>query len=171
MSLIALLFRRVFSRLELSKISTVSNHIFDQMIATKHRGALSGVEELYSCICSLLGSNPETLYILDKHLQAILDASSAHISITRRSAGLPLILSAIVCSIPPHLQIARLDLVIKQLAAIASMDVDQIMKSDVDFPQVHALNMLRRVVATSKSVSEKYSEMLMVLSLQLAGSK
>ncbi|KAI8097284.1 putative death-receptor fusion protein-domain-containing protein [Halteromyces radiatus] len=122
------------------------------LTSIRHRGAFSAVYPTYVSLCSrLLGSQDSTLNSLPhKWIKENLSSlTSSNISITRRSAGLPLCILAIVSSE----SVTKKELLgetFQQLLKLAGeeppMDADQ----RVDLPQVHAYNIMRTIFMDSK---------------------
>jgi hypothetical protein len=118
----------------------------------RHRGAFSAVYPAYvSLNTRLLTSRDATIsQIPAQWLQENLDSlTSSNISITRRSAGLPLCILAIVSS-EPSVKKDLLSRAMKYLMKLASeeppVDADQ----RIDLPQVHAYNIMRTIFMDSK---------------------
>ncbi|CAG8532225.1 14306_t:CDS:10, partial [Dentiscutata heterogama] len=122
------------------------------LTSIRHRGAFSAVYPGYVSVCSRLLDSPQIEFTelpktwLKEDICAITTNS---ISITRRSAGLPLCILAIVSSEPKTL----LPWAMKVLLNIGSQkvstdgDIDQ---QTVDLPQVHAFNILRTIFMDAK---------------------
>ncbi|KAI8985419.1 putative death-receptor fusion protein-domain-containing protein [Pilobolus umbonatus] len=118
----------------------------------RHRGAFSAVYPAYVCLNSkLLKSQDVSLSSLPSlWLQENLDSlTSTNISITRRSAGLPLCILAIVTSdISPKKELLRRTM--KHLMKIAIIEPSQGADQKIDLPQVHAYNIMRIIFMDSK---------------------
>ncbi|CAG8737915.1 2951_t:CDS:2, partial [Acaulospora morrowiae] len=116
------------------------------LTSIRHRGAFSAVYPGYVSLCSRLLNSRQEQFVelpkiwLEENIDSIMGNS---ISITRRSAGLPLCILAIVSSEPSKCKVL-LSWVMKKLIEIGSeapVDVDQ----TIDLPQVHAFNILRTI--------------------------
>ncbi|CEP08348.1 hypothetical protein [Parasitella parasitica] len=123
------------------------------LTSIRHRGAFSAVYPAYVALNTrLLTSRDASLAALPaKWLQENLDSLTAsNISITRRSAGLPLCILAIVSS-EPSAKKELLGRALRYLMQLASTepplkDADQ----RLDLPQVHAYNIMRTIFMDSK---------------------
>ncbi|CAG8583610.1 17683_t:CDS:10 [Cetraspora pellucida] len=125
------------------------------LTSIRHRGAFSAVYPGYVLVCSRLLDSPQIEFVelpktwLKEDICAITTNS---ISITRRSAGLPLCILAIVSSEPSTRKIL-LPWAMKTLLDIGSQkispdgDVDQ---QTIDLPQVHSFNILRTIFMDAK---------------------
>ncbi|CAO3651150.1 unnamed protein product [Cunninghamella echinulata] len=122
------------------------------LTSIRHRGAFSSVYPTYVALCSrLLNSQDITLHKLPQQwLQGHLSSlTSSNISITRRSAGLPLCILAIVSSesvTKKELLGETFQHLLKLAREEPPMDADQ----RVDLPQVHAYNIMRTIFMDSK---------------------
>ncbi|KAK9727349.1 hypothetical protein K7432_001927 [Basidiobolus ranarum] len=128
------------------------NLLRNLLTSIRHRGAFSAVYPAYISVCSrlLTASNSEHSAVpkawLDENLDSILSNS---VSITRRSAGLPLCILAIVSSEPAdstHLLNYTMKHVLKIAHEAPSPDANQ----NNDLPQVHAFNILRTMFSDAK---------------------
>ncbi|CAG8738565.1 28857_t:CDS:2, partial [Racocetra persica] len=125
------------------------------LTSIRHRGAFSAVYPGYVSICSRLLDSPQIEFIelpktwLKEDICAITTNS---ISITRRSAGLPFCILAIVSS-EPSTQKILLPWAMKTLLDIGSQNISSdgdIDQQIVDLPQVHAFNILRTIFMDAK---------------------
>ncbi|CAG8671635.1 18895_t:CDS:10 [Gigaspora margarita] len=125
------------------------------LTSIRHRGAFSAVYPGYVSVCSrLLDSSQIEFAELPKTWlkEDICAITTSSISITRRSAGLPLCILAIVNS-EPSTQKTLLPWAMKILLNIGSQKVstdDEIDQQTVDLPQVHAFNILRTIFMDAK---------------------
>ncbi|RIB14541.1 putative death-receptor fusion protein [Gigaspora rosea] len=125
------------------------------LTSIRHRGAFSAVYPGYVSVCSrLLDSSQIEFAELPKTWlkEDICAITTSSISITRRSAGLPLCILAIVNS-EPSTQKTLLPWAMKVLLNIGSQKVstdDEIDQQIVDLPQVHAFNILRTIFMDAK---------------------
>lgn len=134
---------------DLVKSGSLFRHLLTNI---RHRGAFSAVYPAYVSLSTrLLTSRDASIsQIPAQWLQENLDSlTSSNISITRRSAGLPLCILAIVSS-EPSVKKDLLSRAMKYLMKLASeeppVDADQ----RIDLPQVHAYNILRTIFMDSK---------------------
>ncbi|KAF9192082.1 hypothetical protein BGZ51_006274 [Haplosporangium sp. Z 767] len=128
--------------------------LFRKLLTTiRHPGAFSSVFPAYISLCTrLLNSEDPALAALPRawledNLDAIL---SEAISVTRRSAGLPLCILAIVNAELSDSRRTLLPMVMRRVMAIASKAVSADANQRVDLPQIHAMNVLRRLFMDAK---------------------
>jgi hypothetical protein len=128
--------------------------LFRRLLTTiRHPGAFSSVFPAYISLCTrLLNLDDPALSALprawlDENLDAIL---SEAISVTRRSAGLPLCILAIVNAELSDNRRTLLPMVMRRVMGIASRPVSPEANQQVDLPQIHAMNVLRRLFMDAK---------------------
>ncbi|KAF9170126.1 hypothetical protein BGX21_009535 [Mortierella sp. AD011] len=128
--------------------------LFRRLLTTiRHPGAFSSVFPAYISLCTrLLNSEDSALAALprawlEENLDSIL---SDAISVTRRSAGLPLCILAIVNAELSDSRRTLLPMVMRRVMAIAVKPVSPDANQQVDLPQIHAMNVLRRLFMDAK---------------------
>ncbi|KAF9963955.1 hypothetical protein BGZ70_007081 [Mortierella alpina] len=128
--------------------------LFRRLLTTiRHPGAFSSVFPAYISLCTrLLNSEDSALAALprmwlEENLNSILSDS---ISVTRRSAGLPLCILAIVNAELSDNRRTLLPMVMRRVMAIAEEPVSADANQQVDLPQIHAMNVLRRLFMDAK---------------------
>ncbi|KAF9574599.1 hypothetical protein EC968_006013 [Mortierella alpina] len=128
--------------------------LFRRLLTTiRHPGAFSSVFPAYISLCTrLLNSEDSALAALprtwlEENLNSILSDS---ISVTRRSAGLPLCILAIVNAELSDSRRTLLPMVMRRVMAIAEKPVSADANQQVDLPQIHAMNVLRRLFMDAK---------------------
>ncbi|KAI9246127.1 putative death-receptor fusion protein-domain-containing protein [Sporodiniella umbellata] len=130
-----------------------AGNLFHNLLTNiRHRGAFSSVYPAYvSLNAKLLASNNQSIAQLPSQwLQKDLNSlTSSNISITRRSAGLPLCILAIVSS-EQSLKRELLEGAMKRLLALASEEPPKDADQRIDLPQVHAYNIMRSIFMDSK---------------------
>ncbi|EUC41218.1 hypothetical protein COCMIDRAFT_9044 [Bipolaris oryzae ATCC 44560] len=133
---------------------------FTQLLELRHRGAFSTVSQTFVVFCRRcvtssipsLRALPEAWY--QETLRSIQDKSDA---ITRRSAGIPAAMSALLAAEPQTngdlFPRAMKDLTAETLVEARSANIEE-----SRLPQVHALNCIKEIFTTSKLsvVSEAY---------------
>ncbi|KAG0349005.1 hypothetical protein BG004_002863 [Podila humilis] len=128
--------------------------LFRRLLTTiRHPGAFSSVFPAYISLCTrLLNSEDPTLASLPRvWLEENLDSiMSDAISVTRRSAGLPLCILAIVNAELSDNRRTLLPMVMRRVMAIAAEPVSADANQQVDLPQIHAMNVLRRLFMDAK---------------------
>ncbi|XP_066282258.1 tRNA (32-2'-O)-methyltransferase regulator THADA-like [Branchiostoma lanceolatum] len=122
----------------------------------RHRGAIESCNVGFLTVCKRLLSHSDPqmaaipAQILDQVLDVILGNRSTS-NITRRSAGLPLLVQAITASEPRGNYRPLLSRAVQVLLTTAQLPLshDQGEDHTVDIPQVHALNVLRALFSDS----------------------
>ncbi|ORZ21579.1 putative death-receptor fusion protein-domain-containing protein [Absidia repens] len=122
------------------------------LTSIRHRGAFSAVYPTYVSLCARLLSSPhpELNSLPHEWLKENLSSlTSSNISITRRSAGLPLCILAIVSS-EPVTKKELLGRTFQQLLSLAGEEPPTDADQRIDLPQVHAYNIMRTIFMDSK---------------------
>jgi hypothetical protein len=145
---------KVFATSEIGVIETCGQVILSVLTGTRHKGALEAASAALADLSCQLLNRPQFSKIPEKWLHMTLQESLENVqentSVTRRSAGLPLLVKAIVASEPSGSSGGRhlLNLAILKLVDI----IQKSNKSDVmistvdeteDVPQCHALHVLK----------------------------
>ncbi|KAB2578407.1 Uncharacterized protein DBV05_g3058 [Lasiodiplodia theobromae] len=142
---------------------------FLQLAELRHRGAFSTVAQTFATFCLRCSrsSDPEIKRLLDvwyeETLRCIRDKGSM---ITRRSAGLPSLITGILSAAPESTLFAR---VISDLQAEAVQEGQDKNIEGSHLPQVHALNCLKDVFTNTKLALA--SEPYVAEGLSLAGGR
>jgi hypothetical protein len=142
-------------------LETLANLCFTSLKELRHRGAFSAVSVAFSACCNRLhqGSKDDFLkQLLDRTFETITDQASV---LTRRSAGIPMLMTGILCSDPggPIFVDAM-----HRLQATAMLSI----QDEASLPQVHALNCLRSVF--THNVLGPCSDLYIPQAFSLAGS-
>ncbi|KAH7348481.1 HEAT repeat protein-like protein [Rhexocercosporidium sp. MPI-PUGE-AT-0058] len=127
----------------------IANLSFDQLSTLRHRGAFSTVASTFAACCQACvhpNMAPESAAFLAKWLKIALECINTQESTTRRSAGIPTLITGILSAkaINPSLED-----VVQGLEAIANSPVAQSGKDETQYPQVHALNALKEIVKSA----------------------
>ncbi|KKY23312.1 putative heat repeat protein [Diplodia seriata] len=146
------------SILQTTEFEGLGKLCFLQLAELRHRGAFSTVAQTFATFCLRCSrsSDPEIKKLLDvwyeETLRCIRDKGSM---ITRRSAGLPSLITGILSAAPESALFAR---VIDDLKAEAVQNEQDKNIEGSHLPQVHALNCLKDVFTNTKLavVSEPY---------------
>ncbi|PGH23951.1 hypothetical protein AJ80_02013 [Polytolypa hystricis UAMH7299] len=147
---------------------------FTQLAELRHRGAFSAVSQTFLSCSERCGQSeapnivklPEAWY---EDVLRIIDDQAA--KLTRRSAGLPALITGIVSSNPSGPLFQR---VVHELQSIsrtpAPVDVKQ---PSLKLPQVHALNCLKDIFMNTRlgPSTEPYIMSTLVISVECLGSK
>ncbi|KAK9692472.1 hypothetical protein K7432_014313 [Basidiobolus ranarum] len=141
------------------------------LTSIRHRGAFSAVYPGYIAVCSRLLTAPDSDHSavpktwLNENLDNILSNS---VSVTRRSAGIPLCILAIVSSEPAdstYLLNYTMKKAFKIAREVPSIEANQ----NTDLPQVHAFNILRQMFTDAKQGTKVLSYVEDGLMLAISG--
>ncbi|KAJ3258573.1 hypothetical protein HK103_003533 [Boothiomyces macroporosus] len=129
-----------------------AGELFSELLTTvRHRGAFNSVQENLSIVCKIVSSKRDFYHLLQQWLDNFINQiSSLEVSVTRRSAGLPAAILAIISAPSNDHKAAFLHYTIEKLIAIAQNPVDSKKIVQIDLPQVHAMNVLRILVSDSE---------------------
>ncbi|KAG1120760.1 hypothetical protein G6F42_012679 [Rhizopus arrhizus] len=139
----------ILTHQDLVKSGQLFHHLLTHI---RHRGAFSAVYPAYVSLNTrlLTSHDPSIAQLPAEWLQENLDSlTSSNISITRRSAGLPLCILAIVSS-EPSVKKKLLNKAITYLMQLASQEPPIDADQRIDLPQVHAYNIMRTIFMDSK---------------------
>lgn len=129
----------------------VGNLAFSQLSTLRHRGAFSSVSLNFTCCCqnaqnSHVASGENEQPLLEDWYKGALSCIYAQRSTTRRSAGIPALITAILAS---NATSPSFDQVIRTLEDIAQRPASVSETDGSNLPQVHAFNSLKEVFKTS----------------------
>ncbi|KAF2201139.1 HEAT repeat protein-like protein [Delitschia confertaspora ATCC 74209] len=163
------------SMFSITEFEILGELCFTQLAELRHRGAFSTVSQTFATFCRRCMSVP------DEHIQALplkwyqetlLCIQDKATAITRRSAGIPSLMAAIISADPdPKSQLFSQAMC--DLFAIASLEAEDSNIQDSRLPQVHALNCIKDIFTTSRlSVgSEAYLSESLDLAARTLNSK
>ncbi|CAD6505358.1 BgTH12-00849 [Blumeria graminis f. sp. triticale] len=141
--------------------SIIGDITFDQLSKLRHRGALSTVSLTFITCCELVPkwqinvAGPRNT--LDKWLEGAFVCLQTQFSTTRRSAGIPSILTAIMSVMAKN----DFEKTFIKLLKISESETEYLGVDQEQLPQVHALNCLKEVIkstSTSSKVNAYISE-------------
>ncbi|PBP27011.1 HEAT repeat protein [Diplocarpon rosae] len=146
---------------------------FQQLSTLRHRGAFSTVTLTFATCCQVAvhpSLPPSTSMLLVEWYQGALDCVTTQVSTTRRSAGIPALVTGILSA---QAKSPSLSEVLEELLAMASAPVENLESDDTQLPQVHALNCIKDMVRnpTIRLQVEKYVARLFLLALESLRSK
>ncbi|KAI9712129.1 MAG: hypothetical protein M1820_001838 [Bogoriella megaspora] len=138
----------------------LGNLCFDQLVELRHRGAFAIVAQTFATSCSkCVNSQDRTVqsYLDAWYTRAIAAINGQGSVITRRSAGIPSLITGILSADPES---SRFGTAISDLERITKITMKHSETGEEDLPQVHALNCLKDIFRTAKlgESSEKYIE-------------
>lgn len=127
------------------------------LLSVRHKGAFASLYESFSDFCCFLSRNDAKKSMVQSWLDLFLDQiTSLQVSVTRRSAGLPSAILAVITSSKSEKERSlMLDQVIKRCFEIIEQeefehsdaqqqeDLVESQRTGLDLPQVHALNIIR----------------------------
>ncbi|RDA82626.1 hypothetical protein CP532_1220 [Ophiocordyceps camponoti-leonardi (nom. inval.)] len=123
---------------------------FDQLASLRHRGALTTAGLLFATFCQQAKKMEET--DLDMWYQEALRLIFSVTSTTRRSAGLPTIITGLLAANAQP----SFEQVMDKLISIASLEVQE----TGGLPQVHSYNCLREIFKVSSTNGRQWEEYL-----------
>ncbi|OAL23138.1 hypothetical protein AYO22_06631 [Fonsecaea multimorphosa] len=155
--------------------SAVGDLCVDQLISLRHRGAFSTVAQTFNQCCDKVRLSPELAVrgLIHKWYQVALSQITEQASrLTRRSAGLPAMIAALLNPADSDSFSSAID----DLMLIAEGATDRahvLQTEDVKLPQVHALNCLKEIMTNSKFavVVVQHHERIMELAATCLSSK
>ncbi|KAK0646502.1 putative death-receptor fusion protein-domain-containing protein [Cercophora newfieldiana] len=143
---------------------------FEQLASLRHRGAFSTVSLTFATCCQLTQRLPRVYdditgsdNLLREWYQGALVCIVTQASTTRRSAGIPDLISAVLSA---NAQTPSFDEIFKTLREMAEKPARVAETDGSNLPQVHALNCLRGVFRSS--LLSKKAENYLAENLQLA---
>lgn len=136
----------------------VGDLTFDQLSNLRHRGALTTVASTFAICCQQAKHYDDGKHRLDIWHQGTLKSIFSQVSTTRRSAGIPSMMTGILSANAPHLSF---QLVVEELIGIAGKEAHVSETDGSSLPQVHAYNCLKDMfknstLATMGNKSEEY---------------
>lgn len=146
------------------------NLAFTQLSTLRHRGAFSSVSLTFTCCCQnsqhpAVASRQGEKTLLETWYQGALSCIDTQRSTTRRSAGIPSIMTGILASNATSPSFAE---VMKTLQDIAATPARVAETDGSNLPQVHAFNCIKDVFKSS--LLSKKAESYLAECLQLATS-
>ncbi|KIW73054.1 hypothetical protein PV04_01201 [Phialophora macrospora] len=153
----------------------IGNLCLDQLISLRHRGAFSTVAQTFSQCCEKIRSSADSRVhglIQDWYKAALAQIDEQANRLTRRSAGLPAMITALLTPADSKL----FSKVFADLNAIAKRPIDYASLQEVGemkLPQVHALNCLKDIMTNSRFASAvvQYQNSVMELAATCLSSK
>ncbi|OJD28299.1 hypothetical protein ACJ73_00294 [Blastomyces percursus] len=156
---------------DFKKIGTLS---FTQLAELRHRGAFSAVSQTFTACCARSAQSKElgTSDLLEVWYRDALEIIDAQASkLTRRSAGLPALVTGIAAS---QTDSSLFRQIMHDTQDIARLSVPTgAVESDIKLPQVHALNCLKDIFTNTKlgPSTEAYVMPCLKISAECLGSK
>ncbi|KKZ68139.1 hypothetical protein EMCG_06196 [[Emmonsia] crescens] len=156
---------------DFNKMGTLS---FTQLAELRHRGAFSAVSQTFTACCQRCAQamDPDISNLLNvwyKDALKIIDQQAS--KLTRRSAGLPALVTGIASSQPDGPLFRQ---IMHDTQDIASSSTSASARgSDIKLPQVHALNCLKDIFTNTKlgPSTEPYVMPCLKISAECLGSK
>ncbi|KAL3183722.1 hypothetical protein MRX96_033802 [Rhipicephalus microplus] len=127
--------------LSLKQVLSIGDFFMEQMSTVRHRGAFEQAYSAFQKLCHMLWrcKHPELANLPGAWLGNIMAViKDKGVCATRRSAGIPFMVQAILVSEPEVRSLATFHRAIRELLVLASMDTDASVE-----PKVHAMNVLR----------------------------
>lgn len=144
------------------------NLAFIQLSTLRHRGAFSSVSLTFTCCCqnvqdSSIATAVENATLLENWYQGTLSCILTQRSTTRRSAGIPSLITGILSS---NADSPSFQEVIRTLQNIAAEPARVTQTDGSSLPQVHAFNCLKEIFKSS--ILSKNAELYLSECLELA---
>ncbi|KAF4977485.1 hypothetical protein FZEAL_6004 [Fusarium zealandicum] len=147
---------------------------FTQLATIRHRGAFTTVALTFSTCCQLVkhldqgDSKTEGPALLEQWYNGTLEAIHAQVSTTRRSAGIPAMMTGVLSADADN---PSFEQVMSKLMEIASQEARASETDGSNLPQVHAYNCLKEIFKSSylTAIGNK-SEKLLPQCLELAAN-
>lgn len=127
--------------LSLKQVLSIGDFFMEQMSTVRHRGAFEQAYTAFQKLCHMLWrcKHPELANLPGTWLENIMAViKDKGVCATRRSAGIPFMVQAILVSEPEVRSLATFHRAIRELLVLATMDTDASVE-----PKVHAMNVLR----------------------------
>lgn len=136
----------------------ISNLTFDQLSSLRHRGAFTTVAMTFATCCQQTKHLDQGDSLLDTWYQGTMNAISSQASTTRRSAGIPSMMTGILSA---NASDPSFEHVMEKLMGIAGKEARVSETDGSNLPQVHAYNCLKDIFKNSTltamgNKSEKY---------------
>ncbi|KAL6403743.1 hypothetical protein AUP68_13113 [Ilyonectria robusta] len=155
----------------------IGNLSFTQLSTLRHRGAFTTVSLTFATCCQFVkhldqeAEDQQTPTLLEKWYNGTMDAIVAQVSTTRRSAGIPAMMTGVLSA---NASSPSFEQVMVKLMEIASLEAHVSKTDGTNLPQVHAFNCLKDIFKSSYltavgNKSEKY--LLQCLELAANGLK
>lgn len=147
-----------------SEFDSLSANLMEQLTIVAHRGAFSAIHLNFVEVCKLYMKRGEASVLKEWLEQNLLIIRSHTQLISRRSGGLPFLITAILngMSIDPAVTNEAIQYTFRELLSIASQEYSFDGSETMDIPQVHAYNCMKHIVTEvhSSSVDEFVSAAL-----------
>ncbi|KAF5018056.1 hypothetical protein F66182_9980 [Fusarium sp. NRRL 66182] len=131
----------------------IGNLSFTQLASLRHRGAFTTVALTFSTCCQLVkhldqgeGGVENGVNLLEKWYSGTLEAIHAQVSTTRRSAGIPAMMTGVLSANTTN---PSFEQVMSELMGIASQEARVTETDGSNLPQVHAYNCLKEIFKSS----------------------
>ncbi|KAJ4170239.1 hypothetical protein NW754_006379 [Fusarium falciforme] len=152
----------------------IGNLTFTQLASLRHRGAFATVALTFSTCCQLVKhldqgeAGAEGPDLLETWYNGTLDAIYAQVSTTRRSAGIPSMMTGVLSA---NAASPSFEQVMAKLMEIASQEARAAETDGSNLPQVHAYNCLKEIFKSSYlTAMGNKSEKFLTQCLELAAN-
>ncbi|KAG8443616.1 hypothetical protein GDO86_008965 [Hymenochirus boettgeri] len=136
--------------LTVDQVKEMGEYFKHHLLQSRHRGAFELAYVGFAKLTEMLiGCREESLHCLPKRwLCSVLEEikssdPSSKLCATRRSAGIPFYIQALLASEPKNSKAGLLKMTMNQLIALAMPEMNDESENKSTIPQVHALNILR----------------------------
>ncbi|UNI14405.1 hypothetical protein JDV02_001035 [Purpureocillium takamizusanense] len=147
---------------------SIGNLTFKELVNLRHRGAFTTVALTFATCCQNAKHVKQGAVLLDCWYQGTMNAIFTQASTTRRSAGIPSLMTGILSANASHPSFER---VMEELMGIARREARVAETDGSNLPQVHAYNCLKDIFKNSMLTSMgNKSEGYLPQCLELAAS-
>jgi hypothetical protein len=129
---------------QLTYVKNLGDLMTRLLTSVRHKGAFSSVQENFGLLCKLLSNSKQYSQIPKEWLQYFLSQiDNMQVSVTRRSAGLPAAILAILVSPSNDVERSQLFKIVIERCYDVILNEGVERDQQLDLPQVHALNVLK----------------------------
>lgn len=147
---------------------SIGNLTFKELVNLRHRGAFTTVALTFATCCQNSKHVEQGAALLDAWYQGTMNAIFTQASTTRRSAGIPSLMTGILSTNAAH---PSFEHVMEELMSIARREARVAETDGSNLPQVHAYNCLKDIFKNSMLTSMgNKSESYLPQCLELAAS-
>ncbi|PIK36638.1 putative thyroid adenoma-associated protein-like isoform X1 [Apostichopus japonicus] len=165
---------RLHSMMEDVEHVAIATALFDILTLCRQKGVIENCSVALSCLCSafLTSSKPALEEEVEQLLQRTFDLISnedKQSSFSKKSAGLPMLVEAVVTAEPNQRERKLLKLSMLRLMAIAKKPLPDDLGDKEDLPQAHALNIMRSLFRSAIIVEDVSIYVSNVLQCTISG--
>ncbi|XP_057314916.1 thyroid adenoma-associated protein homolog isoform X2 [Hydractinia symbiolongicarpus] len=129
-------------------LEIVLNFYVRTLIKCRHKGVIENCYASLSYFAKCIADVPQYWKFVSKRCSDVLVTATdlkKHGSVTKRSAGIPLFIQAIISAESASHGFELLNTCIKNLFAVAQLELPKVINTTYDLPQFNAINILRAI--------------------------